>query len=125
MRDIKKEILDKLTEIEKKENVRVLHAVESGSRAWGVESPDSDYDVRFVYIRQKEDYLSLQERRDVIEWQLDEVLDINGWDLKKRLFSSIKEMQLFLSGRIHPLFTRQQRNGKTYMKVLRSIFQRK
>lgn len=85
MRDIKKEILDKLTEIEKKENVRVLHAVESGSRAWGVESPDSDYDVRFVYVRQKEDYLSLQERRDVIEWQLDEVLDINGWDLKKTL----------------------------------------
>jgi len=83
MRDIKKEILDKLTEIEKKENVRVLHAVESGSRAWGVESPDSDYDVRFVYVRQKEDYLSLQEKRDVIEWQLDEVLDINGWDLKK------------------------------------------
>lgn len=85
MRDIKKEILDKLTEIEKKENVRVLHAVESGSRAWGVESPDSDYDVRFVYVRQKEDYLSLQEKRDVIEWQLDEVLDINGWDLKKTL----------------------------------------
>lgn len=85
MRDIKKEILDKLTEIEKKENVRVLHAVESGSRAWGVESPDSDYDVRFVYVRQKEDYLSLQKKRDVIEWQLDEVLDINGWDLKKTL----------------------------------------
>lgn len=85
MRDIKKEILDKLTEIEKKENVRVLHAVESGSRAWGVESPDSDYDVRFVYVRQREDYLSLQEKRGVIEWQLDEVLDINGWDLKKTL----------------------------------------
>lgn len=85
MRDVKKEILDKLTEIEKKEAVKVLYAVESGSRAWGVESPDSDYDVRFVYVRPKEDYLKLQERRDVIEWQLDEVLDINGWDLKKTL----------------------------------------
>ncbi len=85
MRDVKKEISDKLAEIERKENVKVLYAVESGSRAWGVESPDSDYDVRFVYVRQKKEYLSLRERRDVIEWQLDEVLDINGWDLKKTL----------------------------------------
>lgn len=85
MRDIKKEILDMLTEIERKENVKVLFAVESGSRAWGVESPDSDYDVRFIYVRHKVDYLGLQEIRDVIEWQLDDVLDINGWDLKKTL----------------------------------------
>ena len=85
MRDIRQEILDKLLEIEEKENVRVLYAVESGSRAWGVESPDSDYDVRFVYARRREDYLKLEEQKDVIEWQLDEVLDINGWDLKKTL----------------------------------------
>lgn len=85
MRDIKKEILKKLEEIEQQEKVKVLYAVESGSRAWGVESPDSDYDVRFVYVRTIEDYLSLQEKRDVIEWQLDEVLDINGWDLRKTL----------------------------------------
>jgi len=85
MRDIKKEILDKLEEIEKRENVKVLYAVESGSRAWGVESPDSDYDVRFVYVKPREEYLRVREQRDVIEWQLDEVLDINGWDLKKTL----------------------------------------
>ncbi len=85
VRDIKKEILDKLAEIEQRENVKVLYAVESGSRAWGVESPDSDYDVRFVYVRPKEEYLRVREQRDVIEWQLDEVLDINGWDLKKTL----------------------------------------
>lgn len=85
MRNIRKEIEEKLIEIEEKENVKVLYAVESGSRAWGVESPDSDYDVRFVYVRPRNDYLSLQEKRDVIEWQLDEVLDINGWDLKKTL----------------------------------------
>lgn len=82
---MKKEILDRLEEIEKKENVRIIYAVESGSRAWGVESPDSDYDVRFVYVRKKEDYLKIHEMRDVIEWQLDEILDINGWDLKKTL----------------------------------------
>ena len=85
MCDITKEIEQKLLEIEKNEKVIVLHAVESGSRAWGFASPDSDYDVRFIYARRKEDYLKLDESRDVIEWQLDEVLDINGWDLKKVL----------------------------------------
>ena len=86
MREIEKEISDKLDEIEKKEGVRILHAVESGSRAWGFASLDSDYDVRFVYVRPKEDYLRLDEPRDVIEWQLDEVLDINRWDLIKAVF---------------------------------------
>lgn len=82
---MKNKILDKLAEIEKAEHVTVLYAVESGSRAWGVESPDSDYDVRFIYVRGQNDYLHIREKRDVIEWQLDEVLDINGWDLKKTL----------------------------------------
>ena len=74
------EIQMKLKEIEEQEHVTILHAVESGSRAWGFASPDSDYDVRFIYVRTMEDYLRLDEPRDVIEWQMDEVLDINGWD---------------------------------------------
>ena len=78
-------IQKKLNEIEVKENVKILLAIESGSRAWGFASPDSDYDVRFIYVRPMEDYLRLDEIKDVIEWQLDEVLDINGWDLKKAL----------------------------------------
>lgn len=78
-------IQKKLLEIEEKEQVKILLAVESGSRAWGFASPDSDYDVRFVYVRKQADYLRLDEPKDVIEWQLDEVLDINGWDLKKAL----------------------------------------
>lgn len=90
MRDIIAEINEKLDEIEKTEGVRILHAVESGSRAWGFASPDSDHDVRFVYVRPKEDYLRLDGPRDVIEWQLDEVLDINGWDLKKALKQFVK-----------------------------------
>lgn len=85
MRDILKEIQEKLDEIEQKEHVKILHAVESGSRSWGFASPDSDYDVRFVYVRPMEAYLSIEEPKDVIEWQLDEVLDINGWDIKKAL----------------------------------------
>ena len=90
MRDIVKEIDEKLNEIEEKEGVKILHAVESGTRAWGFASPDSDYDVRFIYMRNREDYLRLEEPRDVIEWQLDEVLDINGWDLKKTLRQFVK-----------------------------------
>ena len=78
-------IQEKLNEIEHKENVRILHCVESGSRAWGFASPDSDYDVRFIYVRPAEFYLKLEKTRDVIEWQLDDTLDINGWDLKKTL----------------------------------------
>ena len=78
-------IREKLCEIEEQENVTILLAVESGSRAWGFASPDSDYDVRFLYVRPKEYYLRLQKRRDVIEYMLDDVLDINGWDIDKTL----------------------------------------
>lgn len=82
---MKEIILEKLHEIETENNVKILHAVESGSRAWGFPSPDSDYDVRFIYVRPTVDYLRLNEIRDVIELPIDEVLDINGWDLKKTL----------------------------------------
>ncbi|MBQ7916322.1 MAG: nucleotidyltransferase domain-containing protein [Firmicutes bacterium] len=78
-------IQEKLDEIERRENVIILHCVESGSRAWGFASPDSDYDVRFIYVRPLEYYLRLEPTRDVIEWQLDDTLDINGWDLQKAL----------------------------------------
>ena len=78
-------IVRKLREIEKNERIHILLAVESGSRAWGFPSTDSDYDVRFIYIRQKEDYLRLEKTRDVIELPLDGILDINGWDLQKTL----------------------------------------
>lgn len=90
MRDIQKEIQDNLNAIEEKYGVRVLLAVESGSRAWGFASPDSDYDVRFIYVHPTEEYLRVDPVRDVIEWQLDEVLDINGWDLKKALLAFAK-----------------------------------
>ena len=83
--EIREIIEQKLAEIEQAEQVTVLHAVESGSRAWGFASPDSDYDVRFIYVRRRDDYLRLERTDDVIEWQLDDTLDINGWDLKKAL----------------------------------------
>ena len=82
---MRKLILEKLQEIEERENIKILHCIESGSRAWGFASPDSDYDVRFIYVRPKEFYLRLDKTRDVIEWQLDDTLDINGWDIDKTL----------------------------------------
>ena len=78
-------ILSKLNEIENREKVKILLAVESGSRAWGFASPDSDYDVRFIYVRPKVDYLRLEKTRDVIELPIEGELDINGWDLDKTL----------------------------------------
>lgn len=74
-----------LDEIERRDGVRILIAVESGSRAWRFASRDSDYDVRFIYVRPAEDYLSVETRRDVIELPVDGTLDANGWDLRKAL----------------------------------------
>ena len=82
---MRKTMLTKRDDIEKRENVKILLAVESGSRAWGFASPDSDYDVRFIYVRHKEDYLRLEKTRDVIELPIEGELDINGWDLNKTL----------------------------------------
>ncbi|WP_411502110.1 nucleotidyltransferase domain-containing protein [Brevibacillus centrosporus] len=78
-------ILHELAKIEQEENVQILFACESGSRAWGFPSLDSDYDVRFVYVRPVEWYLSIDDRRDVIERPIHNMLDINGWDLRKAL----------------------------------------
>ena len=81
----KVQIVSKLREIERKEGVKILYAVESGSRGWGFESKDSDYDVRFIYVHPLDWYLSIEEGRDVIEHPVAANLDISGWDLKKAL----------------------------------------
>lgn len=82
---MREKILNKLNEIEQREKVKILLAVESGSRAWGFASPDSDYDVRFIYVRPRDAYLRLEKQRDVIELPIEGELDINGWDLDKTL----------------------------------------
>jgi len=87
---VERRIQAELVEIERARNVRILHAVESGSRAWGFASPDSDYDVRFVYACPAQEYLRLDGPRDVIEWRLDDVLDIGGWDIRKALSLAMK-----------------------------------
>ncbi|WP_310630159.1 nucleotidyltransferase domain-containing protein [Paraburkholderia sp.] len=78
-------VLAELDDIERKHDVKVLFACESGSRGWGFASPDSDYDVRFVYVHRREWYLKVEPQRDVIERPLDDVLDVSGWELRKAL----------------------------------------
>lgn len=74
-----------LQTIEQREDIRVIGAVESGSRAWGFASPDSDWDVRYIYVRRPEDYLRVDRIRDTIEGPMDDTLDFSGWDAKKAL----------------------------------------
>lgn len=77
------EIMNKLESIEQEHGIKILYAVESGSRGWGFASQDSDYDVRFLYIHPTDWYLSIEERKDHIEYPINDLLDINGWDIKK------------------------------------------
>ena len=100
-------IVEELHGIEKNHDVRILFAIESGSRAWGFPSPDSDYDVRFIYARPNDWYLSITPGRDVIELPIDGDLDINGWDIKKALGLLLKPnpvMLEWLSSPIHYLW---------------------
>lgn len=78
-------IREKISELEQKEQIKVIYAIESGSRAWGFASYNSDYDVRFIYVRNPEFYLKLEKTKDFIEYELNETFDINGWDISKTL----------------------------------------
>jgi uncharacterized protein len=78
-------IIARLQQLAIQEQIVILYACESGSRGWGFPSPDSDYDVRFIYLRPLEWYLSIEDRPDTIDLPVDQVLDLNGWDLRKAL----------------------------------------
>lgn len=112
---MKTEILNKLKEIEDDKNVEILFAVESGSRAWGFASPDSDYDIRFVFKRTTDDYLGLWEKRDTIEFFTDLDLDGSGWDLKKAAILLSRSNASFLGWLFSPIVYRS--NGDTLEKM--------
>lgn len=118
-------IPEKLAEIEQRENVRILHCVESGSRAWGFASPDSDFDVRFIYVRPKDFYLRLDKTRDVIEWQLDEILDINGWDLQKALGLLHKSNPTLFEWNNSPIVYKTTPEWKEISDIISHYFQQK
>lgn len=83
---MKTKILKYLKKIEQEKDIKILLACETGSRAWGFPSPDSDYDIRLIYTHKKDWYLSLQEKKDTIDLMFENNdIDISGWDLRKSL----------------------------------------
>lgn len=82
MREI---IVEELRRFEREMGITILYAVEAGSRAWGYSKPDSDYDVRFMYVKPLEKYLSLNPNGDVLEQSTLKQLDFVGWDIQKAL----------------------------------------
>lgn len=86
---MKEKILHRLRQVEEEHNVRIIYACESGSRAWGFASPDSDYDVRFIYIHNEDWYLSFDlesAQRDTVECPIIDELDCSGWDIRKAMY---------------------------------------
>ncbi len=116
--EIQAEVQRRLDEIERSERCRILFAIESGSRAWGFPSPDSDYDVRFVYVRPLDWYLSIQPGRDVIETPLQGLYDINGWDLAKALALLIKPNPVLLEWLCSPILYRADADAMAKLKSL-------
>jgi len=82
---MKQQILNLLTETEEKHQIKIHYACESGSRAWGFPSPDSDYDFRFIYQHKRDWYLSVNEKTDNLKVMPEPLLDGNGWDIRKVL----------------------------------------
>ncbi len=103
--DVRDEILRRLRAAEEEHSVKILYACESGSRAWGFASPDSDYDVRFIYARPKDWYLSfdVETRRDVIEYPIVDEIDCSGWDLRKALYLFTRANGALLEWLVSPI----------------------
>lgn len=95
-----------LAAVEQEDDVRILLAVESGSRAWGFPSRDSDYDVRFIFVRPLADYLGISPPRDVIERPIDAELDLGGWDLRKALGLMVRSNAVVLEWLASPIVYR-------------------
>lgn len=105
-------ILEKLKEVELKHDIEILLAVESGSRAWGFASPDSDYDIRFIYRHKKDWYLSPWEKDETIEFMTEDDLDGSGWDLRKTFHLLHKSNAALLSWFYSPIV--YMKNEKFY-----------
>lgn len=116
---MEKRIKEILAGIEREERVKILYACESGSRAWGFSSPDSDYDVRFIYVRPLEGYLTLQPKRDVIERMYkEEDIDLAGWDLRKAINLFIRSNPSFYEWLNSPIVYMED---AAFMRKVRSL----
>ncbi|MCU0754821.1 MAG: nucleotidyltransferase domain-containing protein [Xanthomonadales bacterium] len=117
---IRAEILRRLAAAEVEHGVRILYAVESGSRAWGFASPDSDYDVRFLYVRPADWYLSydIEFRRDVIEYPIVDDIDCSGWDIRKALYLYTRSNGALLEWLFGPIRYREHGDFAAGLRVL-------
>ncbi|MET8774753.1 nucleotidyltransferase domain-containing protein [Nocardia sp. NPDC004654] len=107
-----------LDRIEREHRVRVPLAIESGSRAWGFPSPDSDYDCRFVYVAPLDTYLSPWRTRDVIETPLVGLLDVNGWELGKALRLLVKGNAVLIEWLMSPIVYRGDAGFRAELRAL-------
>jgi predicted nucleotidyltransferase len=112
------EIDARLDAIRREQRVAIPLAIESGSRAWGFPSPDSDYDCRFIFVRRADDYLSLFPQRDVIETPLEGELDVNGWDLAKALKLLLKGNAVVIEWLTSPILYSADRWFRDEMQAL-------
>ncbi len=119
---MQEEILEKLKSIEAEYNIKILYAVESGSRGWGFASKDSDFDVRFIYIHPVDWYLSIEEKKDYIEVPINDLLDINGWDIRKALIHYKKSNPTLLEWLSSPIIYKENYSTAQKMRDLLSDY---
>jgi len=115
---VREKVLESLTDIEAKHDVKILFACESGSRGWGFASPDSDYDVRFVYVHRLSWYLTVEPGRDVIELPISDELDVSGWDLRKALYLLHRSNPTLLEWLDSPVIYRQDESMSAELRNL-------
>lgn len=115
-------IIRELDKIEETDKVRILLACESGSRAWGFASPDSDYDVRFIYAGTQDSYLSIADKKDVIELPVNQELDISGWDIRKTLQLFLKSNAALYEWLQSPIIYKEYTNFARDLRMLMSRY---
>jgi uncharacterized protein len=120
--EVRKRVLAELDDVERQYDVKVLFACESGSRGWGFASPDSDYDVRFVYAHRRDWYLRVEPQRDVIERPLDDVLDVSGWELRKALQLLHRSNPTLLEWLDSPVVYREDSHWASRLRSLAAAF---
>jgi len=110
-------IKEKLKDLEQKHQIKVLFACETGSRAWGFPSPDSDFDIRIIYMHEVDWYLTLSNKKDTIEYMSDDgLLDITGWDIKKCLKLMYKSNGALLERVQSPIVYKEVNNISSLLK---------
>ncbi|MGS5089681.1 nucleotidyltransferase domain-containing protein [Hydrogenophaga sp. A37] len=115
---MREQVMAHLRAIEAQHQVTILFACESGSRGWGFASPDSDYDVRFIYVNRLPWYLTVAPGRDVIELPISGDLDINGWDLRKALGLMRESNPTLLEWLCSPIVYREETDTMTRFRAL-------